>query len=221
MSSGHAGDVISHWYKYVEGFHTSSQDFYGAVEEAIKRREVPGLSTSRVEWKEGGVVAARREYLRISREKLVCDICAAPFGNGYFFSWWLAKPSPRLLLYAAYLLAGLFALWVFFGQILGWFWGSLATLFLMPVVLVTIGGFVRAGVLAIEDEILAVPVLGRLYNWLFRPYTYFKMDSALMFQEAMRASVEEVINDLFAAKGMRALSDLERKPVLQELVAKR
>jgi hypothetical protein len=39
-----------------------SWHLYALVEEAIKRREIPAARTSRVDWKEGGVISPRREY---------------------------------------------------------------------------------------------------------------------------------------------------------------
>ncbi len=42
-------------------------------------------------WKEGGVLSAKREYLRIQRGNLAFDVCTAPHGSGYFFSWWMAR----------------------------------------------------------------------------------------------------------------------------------
>jgi len=43
---------------------------------------------SRVIWKEGSFLSADRKYLRIERKRYVCDICAAPFGKDFFFSFW-------------------------------------------------------------------------------------------------------------------------------------
>src|ERR1035438_6432882 len=79
-------DVLSHWYTLVPGFNTSSQEFYGSVEEDLKARQVPGLEMSRVDFSEGGILSDKRTYLRMTRERLVFDVCAAPFGVNYFFS---------------------------------------------------------------------------------------------------------------------------------------
>src|ERR1700719_3921877 len=89
--------VEGHWHTLFEGFATSSLDFYELVKAGIARREIPDLKISQVEWKESGLGSGKRTYLRVSREGLNFDICAAPFGTGYFFSWWLAK-IPRILL---------------------------------------------------------------------------------------------------------------------------
>src|SRR5580658_8927224 len=80
------GDIIDHWYSLVPGFNTSAKEFYEAVEKELKAREVPGLDISRVDFAEGGIMSIKREYLRMTRERLVFDICAAPFGTAFFFS---------------------------------------------------------------------------------------------------------------------------------------
>jgi hypothetical protein len=74
----------------------SADEFYKAAEEAIKKREIPGISFSRVRYSEGGVLSANREYLHIARGEMAYDLCAAPFGTGFFVSSWYAE-KPDLL----------------------------------------------------------------------------------------------------------------------------
>src|SRR5688572_22020969 len=89
--------VVSHWHRLIENFETSASDFYEAVEAAVARREVPDYRTERVVYSEAGFMSARREYLRVRRGLLHVDICAAPFGTGYFFSSWLVRKPPTWL----------------------------------------------------------------------------------------------------------------------------
>ena len=56
-------------------------EFYASVEQALQPRQIPDYAVSRIDWREGGVFTARREYLRVRRGKLAFDICAAPFGS--------------------------------------------------------------------------------------------------------------------------------------------
>src|ERR1700734_4010893 len=91
---GRDADVISHWHHPIENFQTSAMEFYAAVEQALLPRQIPDYSVSRIDWREGGVLTARREYLRIKPGKLDFYLCAAPFGTRLFFSWWLAELSP-------------------------------------------------------------------------------------------------------------------------------
>lgn len=60
------------------------------------------------------------------------------------------------------------------------------------------------------------PGLGTLIRLFIRPATYYKIDTALMFQPAVHTAVLEVVDGMTKAKGLRALSELERKPVLME-----
>lgn len=83
--------VISHWSTFVEGLSASPKDFYDDVQSALKTKLIPEAKFSRVDWKEGGIFSAKREYLRVRRKKLTFDICGAPFGNGFFISWWLGE----------------------------------------------------------------------------------------------------------------------------------
>src|SRR5262245_54135477 len=83
--------VIAHWSTLIENFNVLSREFYAGVEKAIRERKVPDAEISRVDFSEGGVFTAKREYLRVTRGKHVFDICAAPFGTGYFFSSWLGE----------------------------------------------------------------------------------------------------------------------------------
>src|SRR3989344_80720 len=86
--------VMSHWSNLIENLQASPLEFYGLVECAIRNRNIPEASTSRVDWQEGGLLSAKREYLRVSRGKNIFDVCGAPFGNGFFVSWWLGEPRP-------------------------------------------------------------------------------------------------------------------------------
>ncbi len=151
--------VISHWYQLIEGLQASSKEFYSSVEAAFGKRKVPNAATSRIDWPEAGLLSPKREYLRVKRNEYVFDICGAPFGAGFFFSWWLGE---------------------------------------------------------LPGCLSALPVIGPLVERFRGGQTYYRIDTQLMFQESIRAAVLEVIDGLTAAKGIRALSELERKPILRE-----
>lgn len=224
-------EVISRWHHLVDNFNTSTLDFYAAVEEAVKARDLPDAKAERVEFKEGTVVSAKREYLRIQRDKVAFDICAAPFGNGFFFSWWLVRPGPAhpwLLLMA--LLAAT-ALWLLLlGNALtrmaqesvfggGGDAGALfVVLFLgFPALVAFLGWNVREGNLGDEDVVMATPLIGWLYERVFNPQTYYRHDTALMFQDSVARAVGEVLNGLLQEQGLRALSPEELKPTIRDL----
>jgi len=68
--------VIEHWYALVPGFSASGKDFLRRYRKGI---EGPGCSgsTSLRRIRRGGVLSSKREYLRMTRERLIFDICAA------------------------------------------------------------------------------------------------------------------------------------------------
>jgi len=148
---------LSHWHVLIEGLQAAPKEFYTSVEAAIAKRLIPGASLSRLDWPEGGILSAKREYLRVSRKPYLFDICGAPFGTGFFVSWWLNES-----------------------------FGCLA----------------------------ALPGLERF----FRRSTYYRVDTALMFQEAVSKAVVDVVDGMTEAKGLRMLSELERKPILRDLL---
>jgi hypothetical protein len=155
--------IISHWHQLIEGLQESPQAVYTQLDQAIAKRDLPKVKLSRVKHRESGLFSSKRLYYRVSRKELIFDICAAPYGRGFFVSWWLGD-CPVFL----------------------WF-------------------------------LLYIPILGRLVMWLFHRETYWKIDTALMFQDSVHAAVLEVLDDLIKAQGLRALSELERKPVMREL----
>ena len=224
------GAVLSHRHILCEDFSTSTQDFYRAVENAITRRNLPEIEISRVLFNEGGIVSARREYLRVQRKRVVFDICSAPYGNGHFFSWWLARVPPRFGVFAT---IGIFFLATFLTWLLhiilspalprGLVVGPIARMalwfFLFPVVLLIMGYFVQEGAIGDEEWVMALPIIGWLYVFVFNPLTYYRLDSAMMFRDSIRSAVNEVINELREEKGLRLLGEDELRPDRDEAEA--
>ncbi|HUP22075.1 MAG TPA: hypothetical protein VNB06_03950 [Thermoanaerobaculia bacterium] len=211
-----------------ESFATSSMDFYRAVEEDIAAREIPDVRCSRVEFKESGIGSAGREYLRVERGDLAFDVCAAPFGRGFFFSWWLSRQPLHarwvVLLFFVVIVGGAMALPTVGGLILMTA-NSCLGLMILPLsplagVLAVVGCVVaaRTGRLGPDEKFVDVPLIGWIYGRLFRPETYYSVDTTTMFQESVRRSVNGVIDGLFEAQGIRALTEAERKPTVRDLI---
>jgi len=215
---GKDATVFSHWHHPIDNFNTSTMEFYAAVEEALKPKQIPDYSVSRIDWREGGVLTARREYLRIKRGKLAFDICAAPFGTGFFFSWWLAElpPTHAILWVLMICFVGL----LFIGGMIaafgltGLFWGIVLGVGIAWL----LGYLLREGQLGteIEDIVLAIPVFGALYERIFKPSTYYKTDTTLMFQSVVNGVVQDMVQQIMSSKGLRPLTELERKPIMHE-----
>jgi len=65
--------------------------------------------------------------------------------------------------------------------------------------------------------LMVVPVLN-IFVGMLRRETYYKIDTAMMFRESVQNAVFEVIDGLTTAKGIRSLSELERKPVMRNFL---
>ena len=78
--------VVSGWQHSFDGAQYSSQDLYASVERNITKREINGVKFSRFKHMGKGMLDPFREYLRVERGPLTYDICAAPFGTGYYVS---------------------------------------------------------------------------------------------------------------------------------------
>lgn len=161
-------EIRSHWNHFYDGFSTSSQDFFNNVEEGVKKQQLPDISFSRVDFREGGIFSAKREYLRVEHHDHIFDVCAAPFGTGYFFSWWLSEPAPS-------------------GP-----WGV----------------------------IVSIPYLGSIMQRMFRPWTFYKKDTSSMVQDSINHAIQEVIKAITTAKGIRELSEAERKPIMRDFFSR-
>jgi hypothetical protein len=166
MSRATPATVVSHWNHLVPGMQQSSNEFYAAVDRILIAQGIDSSKTERVTIAEGGLLSAKREYLQVRRKGHVFHICAAPFGTGFFVSWWL--------------------------------------------------GEVRSGLFA---KLTEIPYFGVVFGFLasiVKPLTYYRIDTALMFQSVTHGAVLEALDQVIDAKGMRALSDLEKKPIMRD-----
>src|SRR2546426_6583628 len=95
--SGEAPQVLGHWYRLLEDLWVSPRAFYAAVEEAVARRRVPGVTWSRALWHEGGFFSPQREYLRLRRGEVGLDIFGAPHRPRVFVSLGVGGRRPGIL----------------------------------------------------------------------------------------------------------------------------
>jgi hypothetical protein len=206
--------VLANWSHFLDGATYSAQAFYESLEEALRRREIPDVGVSRLLTAQGGFLGGKREYVRVERKQLVFDICAAPFGNGFFVSWWCGRAGRIIVVLLILLLAALTAGFLVyrFGAI-----GGLVSFVAIPFELFLIGALVSKGVIPIEDDVRGTPLVGWIYDLVFQPVTYYSLDTARMFQAAVHVAVLEVMDTITEAGGLRALSELERKPTLREM----
>jgi hypothetical protein len=196
--------VEEHWYVPLMDFRMSSQEFYAAVESELMDRKVPDLEISRVEFAEGGLLSAQRQYLRLRRERLVFDICSAPFGTSWFFSLRGAVVLRTLRFWEVALvfcaIASLFLLyWSTFGLMIG----SIA---IAASIVATCAFLVFAQRWqGLDDALMELPIIGVIYEAFFRRETYYREDTRLMYLDIVGRIVKHQVEEFTRVAGVKSL----------------
>jgi len=78
---------------------------------------------------------------------------------------------------------------------------------------------------AIADRGITAWLVDRaLFGWMFRlllrPTTFYRVDTVRAYEHALHASLTTAVDNLSKAKGLRSLSEEDRKPVLLDLVGR-
>lgn len=206
--------VLNHEATYLENFSIPPGDLYKSIEEEIAAKQLPDIEVSRVFFREGGLLSANREYLRVRRERFAYLVCAAPWGTSFFFSTRFTE-IPRTLRLWEIIVALVFigVLFVAYWQLLGLVWGI--TIFLLNVIaaLVLCRSLLAMGWNWLDDLLLRLPVFGVIYETYLRPGTFFRDDTRGLFQNLVQAIVHRQIGAFTASSG---LSLLEFKDLKQE-----
>lgn len=227
--------IVSHWCKLLENLQYSSRTFYEKLDQAISKRQIPNIHTGQIHWPEGSVLSAKRLYLRLVRERLVIDICAAPFGTGFFVSWRMGEIRLRVSFFLLFLLL-CFCYWMYGSiydrysweiyrfrilhqnEFIGIIAAAIALFFL---ILFFLRQVVASGLSDLDAVLLRIPILGPFYERFLRPITYYRIDLMLVYQEAVHQAVLEVVDEITTTNGIKPLTESERKPILTELYRRR
>ncbi len=215
-----SAEVISHWHQSVDGLSTSTLDFYEAVEKAIREKEVSEIRIERIEVPEHGILSAKRVYLGVSYGRLRFDICAAPFGKDFFFSWWLVKRTPG---FAALWGCGATLVLLQIMLVAGATTGYFRSFFYALVAMFVAGALLRSNAAeawnAVEDTILATPFVGPLYIKFVKPVTYYSEDTRLMFEDAVHRIVLDVVAGILTLNKLPQIPAEKLKPQSKKAIA--
>ena len=211
-------EVLSHWFTVLDGFTHSTDEFYSEVERELAARKVPGLTLTRVDFAEGGILSDRRTYLRMIRERLVFDVCAAPFGRAYFFSVRFAEiPAVvRPWQIAACLLALLLAVSLAVRS-LGIVTGTLALAALSGGLAYVLRNAIALGLDDLDATLVKSPLVGPIYERFLRKETYYRHDTRLIYHEIVSEVVKRKVEEVTAAKGVKLFQTHEQSPILDGL----
>jgi hypothetical protein len=211
-------EVIEYWAELFPDFNASPDDVYGAVKSAVLERQVPGLECTREFWHEGGAVSAKREYLRFARERTCFEICACPFGTGFFLSYRTSiKPlivdplGILLLLFSGALIFG--ALVAAFGLV----WGGAILLLSLSLLAFALRTAIARGLGDLDRVFVRTPLIGPLYELFLRPVTYYRIDSQEMYLRAVRSAVEESFRSIFGQESINMTPTTVEPPVSKRL----
>jgi hypothetical protein len=211
-------EVLNHWIAYADRLQASPNEFYAALEKELADRKVPSMQFSRIEFAEGGLLSEKRIYLRMLRERLVFDVCAAPFGDGFFFSCRTSE-IPLVLNWfqlLAVLLLGLFFLWAFANYV-GLILGPLLLLALVGAGVYVMRNAVSMGLGDLDKTLQHSRLLGSIYEVWFRKETYHRLDSRICYLVLVPSLVRKLAEEVSAAKGVQLVRQYELAPVLGEL----
>jgi hypothetical protein len=220
-----ADAFLLHWCSLIPDFSISTEEFYSLIQAELTIRKVPGLTVSRVRFAEGGLLSVEREYLRMTRELLVFDVCAAPFGTSYFFSCRLAELPPVVewwqlfifffMCFVLFLMAmSVVNVWnmlivVPFFAVLG-LGGAVALVYVLR-------NAVSLGLKDLDAQLVRIPVLGPLYVRFLRRETYYRQDTRLMYCTFVDALVKKAVEEVAGKKGITLVRYNEYSPLIEEL----
>jgi hypothetical protein len=211
-------EVLEHWYALVPGFTTSTKDFYESIEVELKARQVPGLESARVDFAEGGVLSSKREYLRMTRERLVFDICAAPFGTACFFSCRFAQiPAVIRLWQLIIVLIAAFMITMLVLRYAGLILGTMLLVVCFVFLVYLLRNAVALGLKNLDAFLIKSPIIGPIYENWFRKETYYRADTRLMYCDTVNAVVKAKVEETTGAKGIKLVRFNEFSPILGEL----
>jgi hypothetical protein len=209
--------VYNRWYVPLDNFEFSTADFYQMIENELLVRKVPGLEITRVELSEGGPLSPKREYLRLRRERLGFDICAAPFGTSYFFSFRSVElPFNISILQLAVLILLLAMGYALVMHFIGLILGFLLFFVVLGGGIWFLRNLVALGLKDMDAALLKAPTIGPLYEVFFRKETYYREDTRAMYLSTVDAITKALVDEVTAAKGIKIAKRFER-PISDEL----
>ena len=216
-------DVLKHWIAFIDGFETSPLEFYDTVAKKLAEKQIPSMEITRLELPEGGLLSENRIYLRMLRERLVFDVCAAKFGTGFFFSCRSSEIPVVVNLWSILILLGL--TWLAAGVSFALLYDWTRSVFISVLIIVTALAFgiyllrniASFGLRNLDTILTRLPIFGSVYERFFRKETYYRIDSRLCYVDIVPRIVKKVAEDIAASNGVRLERQFEHAPIIGEL----
>ncbi len=84
-------EAIGNWSHLFPDMQHDPNSFYDLVDKILHEKQVPEFYSRKITISEGSLLSHNRLYLEVSRGDYIFHICAAPWGTGFFFSWWVRQ----------------------------------------------------------------------------------------------------------------------------------
>jgi len=212
------GEVLAYKLSHADGLSFPPQEFYAKVEQELAARKFHGMEISRVHFAEGGLLSDQRVYLRLMRERLCIDTCAAPFGNLFFFSCRTVYVPALVRLW--HILAAL----LFFDIVqrlltipLGTDFATIAVVALVFALATMLRNASAEGFSDFDTLLLKIPVVATIYEDWFRVETYYREDTRNLYLQLLPQFIQTIAEETCAAKGVKLESSFQPTPPISDL----
>lgn len=199
--------LIRYWPRLLDNVQYSTQRFYTVFLEKLHKRQVPDLEVEPILLRQSGLFSPSRLYLQLRRERFVFEICAAPFGNGFFCSERLYDRRREARWYHCVLVAAFTTACFFVAH------ERLDTMragIVVSGLVCLMWSIMRLSLITtlkwLEDKLYDVPLLGPIYQTIFHPDTYFRQDQNACYAQAVRRCFMETIDGILEENGLKGLS---------------
>lgn len=201
------------WYVVLPDFEASTEEFYSAIEQDLAARELQGLDLSRVEYAEGGLLSAQRAYLRMKRERLLFDVCSAPFGTSWLFSCRFSEFPITIRLWEVFaLLIALAGFWYSYVSLFGLLTGNIMFASTVLGLILAMVCAVPFGFHDMDAALMQMPVIGPFYEVFFRKDTYYRQDTRAAYTTIVNSIVRARVQEVARARGVEDVQFFEQPP---------
>ena len=213
-------EVLAYKYQLIDGMEGSTDELYKTIEDELAEREVPGIAITREEFAEGGLLSARRVYLRMRRERFVFDVCSAPYGKAWFYSYRFAEIPACLMLWELLLTLAVVTGIVFaYTLLFGVLWGGVIISSTLIGLVILLRNPFSLGFVGLDDFLMRLPVFGIVYETFLRKETYYREDSRVMFLKLVAGIIVECAGKEMSEKGFEQKPFIDAAPDIHRKLA--
>src|ERR1017187_7791667 len=211
------GEILDEWIYSAEGLSLSGPDFFASVEKQVEGQKIPNLDVSRVEFAQGGLLSNQRQYLRLMRERLAIETCAAPFGLHFFFSCRTVYVPALVRLW--HILAVLLFFAIVGNELVQWlgFISAIIAMVTLPFAIAAVFRNASASPFSdLDTFLLRIPVVATIYENWFRVETYYRADTRTLYRKILPDLIRAAAEEVSAEKGVKLVKQFPTAPILME-----